>query len=81
MGHRAAGWPGALPKVHRHLHIVCAGCGDYAWCHARKVGGQSLVPVCNSCTRSERRYLRAHPNTPHRALTEHTGPHSVTVTP
>lgn len=65
----------------RHAWIVCAGCGDYRWCHERNIGGHSRLMVCNRCTRSERRYLRQHPNTPHRSLTGHAGAHSVTATP
>jgi len=61
-----------MPKrITRSLFAVCAGCGDYRWCHWRKVGGQLPVLVCNRCTRSERRWLRQHPNTAHRALTDH----------
>ncbi len=53
----------------RHAHPGrCAGCNGTATCHARKVGGQDPVLICNRCTRNERRAMREHPNREHNLL-------------
>lgn len=42
--------------------------GDPYLAGVKRDGGMAPMLICNRCTREERRYMREHPNTPHRSI-------------